>query len=89
MKAVKLVHQRSCGGEKQGSDYSGGEADAGMQDWWSMTPNVDLLVKEVDSTAAFAQSVNSKVIPGSTLILDFPFFHHPVSPALKFAALLA
>ena len=49
-----------------------------------MTRNVDLSVKHVISTTEFASSVNYTFIPGSTLVLDFPYFHHPVSQCTSY-----
>lgn len=51
----------------------------GMQDWWSMTKNVDLNVMHVGNTTAFPEALDFSVVSGSTLLLDFPYFHHPVS----------
>ena len=50
----------------------------GLQDWWSMTRNVDLQVIHVRDTTETVKQLNHTIVSGSTLVLDFPFFHHPV-----------
>lgn len=44
-----------------------------------MTRNVDLQVMHVINTTEVVKQLNHTIVPGSTLVLDFPFFHHPVS----------
>lgn len=46
-----------------------------------MTRNIDLKIQYAANTTDFVRELSShRVVSGGTLILDFPFFHHPVRP---------
>ena len=53
-----------------------------------MTRNVALHVLHVMNTTEMVKQLNHTIVPGSTLVLDFPFFNHPVRPHLICCALL-
>lgn len=44
-----------------------------------MSHNLELDVMHVRNSSAFARNVNARVVKGSTLLIDYVFFLHPVS----------
>lgn len=47
-----------------------------------MTHNQELRVLHVNNSTAFAESVEYGIVEGDTLLLDFVFYLHPVSPLM-------
>ena len=73
-----LRHERVV--TQQGPPSRCWEKRCGLQEWWSMTRNVDLQVLHVMNTTEVVKQLNHTIVSGSTLVLDFPFFQHPVRP---------